>query len=771
MQDIKNKTLALLFLILSASTYGSSYVSIASGSLSDPAVWTLPWVGAPLPPGSGQSVVISAGTTITGATSNSYSLTVSGTLNITGNYSNNSGGLTIADGGTMVISGNMTSSSSVTINGSGKLLIVGNLSQTGGSIAVHNTGILAVGTNFSEGWQTVTLTETATLLVIKDFYVQGNLNKGTSSAVVVLGTTTGGGCTGCTNTIPTTDPAWTFWADRVPSVWTGASDTNWTNTANWSAGIVPVSGAGVEFSATASRDLVLDADRIITSLKNLSTKQLLIPAGKCLTVTTTITTNNDPNQIYIQASYSGATGSLIFHNAVGSPVNATVEMYSMASWNLANAAGNKYRWQFFGIPLRSLSSTSPTFDGAYVRKMNENDSPTHWQQLTNTSPMTSFAGYEITQSAAKTYVFQGILENSDYSVRQSYTSGVSCPGLNMIANSYTSAIDITKITFGTQMLATVYLYNTGSQNDWVTSGQNPVDSTTAYAGQFTAVPFALAGTGSLPRQIPSMQAFMVKAKMSNLNATVNIPYSTNLTTVKNTTMQRISAAIESEVQDKVWTLINIKGSRLSDKMWIYTDPQCSHNFDNGWDGEKFLGSVNSPQIYAMEPEGDYQVTTVNDMNNTDIGFLPGQDSIYTLTFTHHNFSSIYAGMYLLDLVENTVTKLPKDGGNYTFTSAPSATPVKRFKILTRLNTPSALKSTNENNTQLSIFSSENTIYVHNRTAIKGMMMVYTISGQLLNTLPFGENTITSIPVNLATGTYIVRAKTATEDLTEKVVLR
>lgn len=772
MHDIKYILLVFLLLIKGMVGYGLSYTSIASGSFTDVAAWSLPWVGAPLPPGSSQSVVISAGTTITGSTSSSYSLNVQGYLTINGDYSNSSGGLTIEDGGIMVVTGNMATSSSLVINGLGKLMVLGNLTQTGGSISINGTGILVVGQSFTEGWQTANLYNSATLLVIQNYNVNGNLHEnGTGTTIAVLGTVIGGGCSGCTNSIATTDPAWDFWNCGMPNVWIGASSDSWTNTANWSSHILPASGGSIELSVSASNDLVLDADRTISSLKNLSSKRMLIPPGKCLTVNNTITTSNDPNQIYIQASSSGAGGSLIFHNAVGSPVQATVEMYSLASWNLANPAGSKYKWQFFGIPIRSLATASPTFDGAYVREMRENSSPAHWYQLTNTSGLTSFTGYEISQSVGKTYIFQGQLENSNYSVTQSYTSGASYSGQNLIANSYTAAIDISKIVFGSQMLATVYLYNTGSRGDWLAVGENPsADSTTIYAGQFTAVPFALAGSGTLPGQIPSMQAFLVRAKMLSGNATVSIPYSTATTVVKNTTMQRASAVKENDESDKMWTCIEVKGTRFSDKMWIFTDSGCSHFYDNGWDGEKLFGSSVTPQIYAMEPEGDYQVNSVNDMNNTDLGFYAGLDSIYTITFTNHNFNLKYAGMYLQDLVKNTITYIPQDGGSYSFKAVASDVPVKRFKILTRLNLPSSLDNPTNDKKQLFIFSSQQNVFVHNRTNEKGNLMLYNISGKILKQLTFEANTLTTIPANLAPGTYVAHGKTATEDLTEKIII-
>ena len=481
----KNYFLLFVLLFLLKGITGYAFINTKSGSWSDPTIWSTGQV-----PLADNIVTIIAGTTVTGTLSTAYVLDIFGTLSLSGDYTNNSGGLTIENGGIMIVSGNMTTSSSFVINGNGQFKVNGNLSQTGGTITLNNSAILVVGQSFTEGWQTTNLYNNAKILVVQDYYVNGNTNLNGSSTVVVLGTVSGGGLPVYNNAIPTADPAWNFWSGGVTNYWTGSSDSNWNNTANWSLGILPVSGGNVDFNSTVSNDLLLDTDRKVGYLTVTANHRLVVPAGKCLTVNGTITTTGDPNQIYISSSSSGASGSLIFHNANSSPVQATVEMYSLASWNRTNPVGGKYKWQFFGIPVRSIATTSPLFDGAYVREMHENDSPAHWDQLNNASGLTSFHGYEITQATGSTYVFKGTLENSDYSVTEPYTATASFPGETLIGNSYTAAIDIKQIVFGSQMLATVYLYNTGTYNDWYAIYHGSPDSSKVLSGQYTAVPFA-----------------------------------------------------------------------------------------------------------------------------------------------------------------------------------------------------------------------------------------------------------------------------------------
>jgi len=772
MRKLKSVFFLILFLSVRMMVYGQS-TSVASGMWTDPTVWST----NPVLPAAKQAITISTGTTINGTPAGtSYALTISGTLIFNGDFINNSGGITIQDGGILIIKGDLSTRSQITINGTGKMFVTGDLTQTGGNIQLNNIGILVVGGIFTEGSQTTAANNSSTILVIGDYVVNGNLSRNADAEIAVLGVS-GAGCPGCVGSIAPTDPAWLFYLNGNPNLWIGTTDTAWTNIANWTTSVVPLSLADVQFASVsnngqeASNNLVLDADRTIGNLLNLSSKSLVVSPGTCLTVNGTITTSNNPSQIYIQSSATGPGGSLIFHNAADSPVQATVDMYSLATWNLDNPAGEKYKWQYFGIPVRALSSAYPTFDGAYVREMHENDSPEHWNQLSNTSGLTSFAGYEVTQAAEKTYVFQGALENSDYDVTMPFTSTAAFPGQTLVGNPYTAAIDITQMVFGSQMLATVYLYNTGSKNDWITNGQTPADSTGTLAGQYTAVPFALAGLETLPRQIPSMQAFLVRAKSSSANATLKIPYSTASTIVKNTTAQRVRAS--RQVADALipCTRMDVKGSRFSDRMWIFTVPACSHAFDNGYDGEKVMGSSVAPQLFAMEEDGDYQVNAVDDLNNTYLGFQPGADSLYTLTFTHQNYEVQPLRIYLVDSLTGTTTNITLSGSTYTFQSLPGSPLLKRFKLITSSILDTNLSDANNTDPRVLVFSSQNAVSVDNTSEEAGTLTLYDVTGRFVKQYSFQDHAITTFHPALSPGVYVARAVTRTLKTTHQVMLK
>jgi len=573
--------------------------------------------------------------------------------------------------------------------------------------------------------------------------------------------------------------------NNVVNYWNGTTNSNWSDASNWTAKVVPGDGENIVFSTVskgggnALRDLVVDVDKSIGSLTNETSpmQRLIIPPARFLTINGSISTGNDPDRIYIQAYPDGTqqNGSLIFHTSA--PVYGTVEMYSRGHWNSAGVTyeGTKYyySWQYFGIPVEPLKA-SPTFDGSYVRSWEESGKniSDHWVSLANMDELKPFYGYEITQKVpvGKTIIFKGQLLNRNWEtpkLTNTFTIvgaliNALFPGQHILANPYTAAIDIKKFLnrnssaiFGIK--GEIYLYSTGSFADWGFS--NKGTSNGASSGQYQV---ASQTTGiDLPTQIPSMQAFLIQTiTVPLIDSKVSFNYAD---VVKNNSLQRVKDA-DASVSNSVYTKIDVTGSNYSDKLWIFSDPAFTRNYDSGWDGTKMFGIALAPQLFALESDGSYQIDCVDDMNNTILGFQNGIDVEYTLTFTHENLDTRYAGIYLEDLVEKRTIDITASGTKYAFMSEPSATAVKRFKIITRTD------GKEDANAQLKIFGTQGTIFVHNLSAVAGYALLYDMSGRFLQKLPFDPATVTAFPMNIIPGAYVIKAITKNEEVTKRLLI-
>ncbi|MEI7502553.1 MAG: T9SS type A sorting domain-containing protein [Paludibacter sp.] len=562
----------------------------------------------------------------------------------------------------------------------------------------------------------------------------------------------------------------------------------WETTARWNVQEVPgelgdVTYGSIDDSPIIEGTCTLGVSNNVTDL-TVSSGSLAINTAKSMNVVGTLTNIVGNSGILIKSAAGVANGSLIWSN--GNP-SGTVQMYSKAS-----KTGTKNRWQYFGIPVSSLLAEN-TFGGVgeRVRKYDETNVATaSWVRdsqvgLFNnpdyglwfpgdaneanggTTTMVGSAtpslvpvdGYEVVQPNAKTYSFAGTLNHGDFSKVLAKTSGADWSGNHIIANPFTAAIDISALdwTAGANLEQVVYLYNAGSRSDWETNQQVLADG--ILAGQYTASTGAYAGQLGTPAQIPSMQGFLVYSNSNTTNNTLGIPYSA---VVSNNSTQRAKSSTQ-----KIGTRIDVVGTKFADRMWIFSEEGCTNKFDNGFDGFKFLGSALTPQLYAVGEDGIYQIDAVKDINNTYLGFKAGQERDLKLTFTHQNMDSKYASVFLVDLVANKTVDITASGTEYAFTTEATPTAVNRFKIITQttaVKNPSA-------SSQLKLVSSQSSVIISNPTAEAGSLVIYNLSGSAMQTVRFDANGIITIPISLGKGIYVAKAKTATEEVTEKLIIR
>jgi hypothetical protein len=269
-------------------------------------------------------------------------------------------------------------------------------------------------------------------------------------------------------------------------------------------------------------------------------------------------------------------------------------------------------------------------------------------------------------------------------------------------------------------------------------------------------------------------------------------------------MALILIVAQTSAQDLTGTRIDVQGARFSDQLWLFTVPTCTYNFDNGWDGYKMIGSSSAPQLFAIEPDGTYQVDAVPNVNNRYLGFSAGIDTAYTFTFVHENLSVYYTQLYLIDSVANKTTDIFASGTTYTFSALPTTEPVRRFKIVTSLPpvviTPvpkdtipvvipptvppeptdstgpkikdcKGKKDKNCPLKKLKIYGSDKYVYIENPFKFKGKMKIcHAVTGKVLKSSDFNADGTTIITANIPRGIYIVTGTTQSDNVTALVII-
>ena len=567
---------------------------------------------------------------------------------------------------------------------------------------------------------------------------------------------------------------------EICNLWLGNISNDWGTAGNWTQSQIPTTINDDVYFATslnwyheAERDLILDQDRAARNIVNYSSKRLIVPVNTTLTVANDAETGS-ASQLVLKSEVGQANGALVLNNPTGNTgLQATVEFASKSK----PGTGTWPRvWQFFGVPIVDKTLTNMfganaqgsiygTPDNIIVRKYNEalNLSYSYQEKWEDLDPATHvmmpYEGYEITQPAENTiHSFVGTLV-TDASKTLNFTispTGVYSRGNYILANPYAAPIFISNMQAAdfVNLAQTIYIYNTGSRQQWIDA--NGYSTVGDQPGTYTAIPINAATTIG-KTQIPSLQAFMVKASAETPAPSFRFRYETvyrGAITDLNEPM-RIKRA-ETPAADDIKPLLtmDVIGETGSDRVYLITAEGTGKSYDAGWDGYKTL-STDNVQLYAMDSENKrMQVNTDNNLNDTYIGFRTGGESTYTLKFKFNNeMQGVYESLYVQDLATG-ITQQITDGMMMTFVSS-AGTAEKRFrisgsKIITGIN--NALTGDD-----ISLMYTSSSIIVKNNSGSDVQVTVFNLVGQPLLTekIPAGTK---SFSHQLMKGTYVIEAK-------------
>ena len=386
------------------------------------------------------------------------------------------------------------------------------------------------------------------------------------------------------------------------------------------------------------------------------------------------------SDLVIQASKTSQNGSLAFGNDEDA-LQATVEYYSLAKD--ANVSGKKPVWQYMGIPITNGPMAIDQYHAAWMCSWeSEGNVSSNWVWVENEDRIVPFKGYCITQQASKKYIHVGALCTPNRKeLPLHYFTSVDGNGFNMFANSWVAPIDIAKMRAedfdGAE--PTIYVYNTGSREQYEGGGDPSTDGTNIGAGQFNAVPVNSAPymSGALTK-IPTMQGFFVQATREG---TLTLDYdricfnSTDYTTTAETMRAPKRRAEDSSVEKIVPVVmrLDVVSANWGDRLYILTHEEFSDAFDRGWDGSKQEGDAEAPMLAFIQGNKQLAVAAIESLEERELSFRAGSETEYTFCFNYEGET-----IYLYDRLTGEATEI-KTGNTYSFT-AENKTPAKRFII-------------------------------------------------------------------------------------------
>ena len=537
-------------------------------------------------------------------------------------------------------------------------------------------------------------------------------------------------------------------------------DNNWSNRANW----LPINTINTQRNVEPSAvvNAVMRAEAVISNAERNEINNLTFESGGKLTIgaTSGLKANEvsgaTADNLTLKASDEGNT-TFVYKN--GEP-NATVEMYSKAS---GGVAGGKPEWQYMGVAVNNVNESNcakaSDFSGAWLLKWEEKDNITGdpWSKkpLVAETTLLPWAGYSITQPQDTVYQMRGQLMNDDHTYTLTHTTqeddtqDPDC-GFNLLANSYTAPIDITKLTEDdfVNADACIVLYNTGTYADWHSQQGNSGEQ----AGQLTVIPVKTVGATDLPKTIPSMQAFFVMAKDGGAKFTVD--YETAVLGATN--MGNQMRAPEARDEFNVLKII-IEGENTRDRLFLLENENTSKEYDNGYEARKIFDAPRGHQMYATCQYGYASIDCSESFIGQTIG-LKGDSEGEQLTISFDTDRlEYYNSLYLYDKATDKYVNITA-GEKYTFFGIKGADD-NRFSIVTNPD--------DENQTPPFVVIGEELAFDKSQIDTDNAnIYIYDTSGRLLITDKINPYENYNIP-NMPKGIYLVSMNGYTTKIVKK----
>ena len=547
-------------------------------------------------------------------------------------------------------------------------------------------------------------------------------------------------------------------------IWQG-ENSNWQDASNWAGGSIPNFENGeintdiVETLAlrgnsqeipplkgnTISTLILENTDNQLTingnelNVKetlsiNTGAKGIKVEAGKALKAKR-INNTAGASALVIGAEANKPNGSLVLNPGSTPPV-ATVELLSKAQGAAGEDLDTERAWQYFGPPVAEFDASAMN---AEIREY-KGGRGVYWVAPEN-NLLKANTGYQISILDNNPIQFTGTLINSDQEITFETQSNWTSPKFWIASNPFTAAVNVSDIIFGNNTENVVYLFNTGSANDWGTSGDEQA------RGQYIA--HAPETNGGL---IPSMQGFMLQLTTPG-EGKITLPYGyDNLK--PNITMR----SDRSTKDEKCYTEILLYSNNLlKDRAWLYTDANATSGFDNGYDGRKIFGDHNLACLYSPGTNaGEYfQVNAVDNINQTYLVFKAEKDvTDYTLTFNHHNLSNNYESITLLDLATGIETDITAEGSTYSFTAANNYNTEQRFQLrATTQTTQIGVADTTQD--LLTAYQNDKVLTIKNNDEQhpSATIIIYNIAGAEVEQFSLAAQSIRQLSYNK--GVYVV----------------
>jgi hypothetical protein len=389
------------------------------------------------------------------------------------------------------------------------------------------------------------------------------------------------------------------------------------------------------------------------------------------------------------------------------------------------------KWHFLTSPVVAATFAGAFNNSTVVWAKEYLTASNTWVYKTGGQPFVLGRGYSVgTSTPTVTAAFTGVMNKTDVTNTMLSANG----GWNMLGNPFQSAIDWDLVTKGAGVSPVV--------NVWTGTNYIVWNSYTQIGGLTNGI-------------IPAQNGFFASTTVNG--ASITVPLTARVHSAVPFYKQGISNLLE----------LQASGNEATDQMFVHFNDNATAAFDNEFDARKMYGEDYAPQLYSITANDVLAINELPLAGNeiVDLGFKCNTNGEYNLNASGMESFDLSTPILLEDTKSNFVQDL-RVNPVYTF-SYVAGENANRFKLHFKSTTGIGETA----NSGISVYSYVHNVVINNATTLAGEVWVYDMTGRVLNHSSLSSTGKTTIPMNVAIGTYMVKVVTSKAIVNQKVFIQ
>jgi hypothetical protein len=615
------------------------------------------------------------------------------------------------------------------------------------------------------------------------------------------------------------------------NIWTGAVDTNWNNTSNWSCNQIPTLQTNVLIpaglsnypdinsgAAALSKDIRIEdgasvivdnySIQIAGSINNSGTFNAVngnitfignsaqtIPAGTFIDNRIKNLTLNNSSGVISQGAL-GITGILKAQSGNFDTGNDLTLISDEIRTALIDGSGtgevlgtvkmqrylnNSFGYKYFSSPFQnstvgdfsSYINLNESFPNFYRYNENREDvngnDATGWEVHTNsTSKLNPIEGYALN--------FGDSVEQKTVEINGTVNNGTYSRKLYNHNGIYTQGFNLVGNPYPSPI-------DWNAASGWTKTNVDDAiyfftaGTTDRYTGTYTSFVDGVSTDGRSSSIIPSMQGFFVHVSdvTADASPTVGTLGMTNAVRVNNFSQPFLKQS-EKQTPALIRITARFEGEKIADPTVIYFATNATAKFEKDLDAHKLMNTaVNVPNFYSFTPKREkLAISAISNAIGSEperipLGVNSAKAGAMVISLKDAENLSAGAYIYLVDEDKRIVQDLNSDP-IYRFQVQKGETNSRFYLVFsnTRISDPAVIY-----NEPFSVETRNGQVLVRMnlKEGERGPLQISTVTGQIINVLEVTEKEVIEVQGIRSTGVYFISYLSGKETFTKKVLVK